>query len=109
MEQRRHPRVELLALVELTVGAGVVILTVRNICGGGIFVHNYGHDLSTLAVGSIRELTIFPPGDFERDLVVRARLVRHDTDGIASAFGEDLSAVRLASFAPALFTNEAVG
>ena len=58
---------------------------------------NDGHDLSSLHVGSIRQLTIFPPGDFERDLVVQARVVRHEADGIAITWEERVSAAKLAS------------
>ena len=98
MQPRRHPRVELLASVELESGGEIIILTVRNISMGGVFVCNDGYALSAFAIGSRHELTIFTPSDLDKNLVVRGRIVRHDQDGMALEWRtDDTSAVRLAA------------
>ena len=89
---------ELLASVEIAAGGDLIILTVRNISLGGVFVLHDGHDLSAYAVGSRHELTIFTPDDLEKELVVRGQVVRHEPDGMALRWREDdTSAMRLAA------------
>ena len=87
--QRKHPRVELYASVELKAGEEMVILTVRNISIGGVFVCSDGQDLSVFEIGSRHELSIFTPSDVEKELIVRGRVVRHDPDGMAIEWRED--------------------
>jgi hypothetical protein len=87
--QRKHPRVQLLASVELASGKGMVILKVRNISVGGVFVCSDGQDLSSFAIGSRHELTIFTPSDVHKELVVRGRVVRHEPDGMALEWRKD--------------------
>jgi hypothetical protein len=95
---RRHLRVELLASVEIAAAGEMVILTVRNISMGGVYVLHDGHNLSSFPVGSRHELTIFTPADTEKQLVVRGQVVRHDSDGMAFKWREDdTSAMRLAA------------
>jgi hypothetical protein len=96
--QRRHPRVELLASVEASANGEVVIMTVRNISLGGVFVRHDGHGLSSFPVGSRHELTIFTPDDLEKELLVRGQVVRHEPDGMAFKWREDdTSAHRLSA------------
>jgi hypothetical protein len=98
INSRKHARVELLASVEIAAGGEMIILTVRNISLGGVYVFRDGHDLSGFAVGSRHELTIFTPGDTEKQLVVRGQVVRHDENGMALKWREDdTSAMRLAA------------
>jgi hypothetical protein len=87
--ERKHPRVELLASVELASGQGMTILRVRNISVGGVFVCSDGQDLSSFVVGSRHELVIFTPSDAQRELLVRGRVVRHEPDGMALEWRAD--------------------
>ena len=76
----------------------MIILTVRNISMGGVFVLHDGHDLSKFTLGSRHELTIFTPSDVDKQLLVRGQVVRHDPDGMALKWREDdTSAMRLAA------------
>ncbi len=89
-EQRKHPRVDLLASIELKSGDEMIILTVRNISVGGVFVCNDGYDLlSGFPVGSRHELVIFTPSDLDKQLVVRGLVVRHEAEGMALTWRED--------------------
>jgi len=87
--QRKHPRFALLASVHLASGEGMIVLTVRNISVGGVFVCSDGHDLSSFVVGSRHELTIFTPSDVHREMVVRGKVVRHEPDGMALEWRQD--------------------
>jgi PilZ domain-containing protein len=89
-EQRRHPRIELYATVELRSLGETLILSIRNISLGGVFLTADGQDLSSIVIGSEEELVVFDGSDDDKRVVVNGRVVRRDADGIALTWvGED--------------------
>lgn len=82
--QRRHPRYELLASVELHWGDETLILPARNLSLGGIYLGADGHALDTFAIGSELEVLVFDAVDEARPQVrASAEVVRLDQDGMA--------------------------
>ncbi|HEY2748679.1 MAG TPA: PilZ domain-containing protein [Polyangia bacterium] len=89
-EQRRHPRLPLYATVELRAAGEVLVLAVRNISLGGAFLSSDAEALVSVRVGSEEDVLVFDGSDEELQIVVRARIVRKQNDGIALAWvGED--------------------
>lgn len=89
-DQRLHPRIELFATVELRGLDEVLILSLRNVSLGGAFLSADGNDLSGIRVGSEHELAVFEGEDTKGEIVVRARVVRKESNGLAlSWIGED--------------------
>jgi hypothetical protein len=82
--QRRHPRYELLASVELHQGDDTLILPARNLSLGGIYLGSDGNDLSRFTVDDVIEVLVFDATDEERPAVRAAAIVvRHDEQGMA--------------------------
>jgi hypothetical protein len=88
--ERKFPRFELLASVELHQGDETLILPARNLSQGGIYLAADGNDLSHLAIGTGVEVLVFDAVD-ETNPAVRAgaKVVRHDQDGIALQWNEN--------------------
>jgi PilZ domain len=85
-EKRQHPRVELFATVELRDGDDVLVLSVGNLSLGGAWLAGDGLDLSRVAVGAEKELTIFDECDPGIGVTVRGRVLRRSAAGIALAW-----------------------
>lgn len=86
-EARQHPRVELVASVELTQGSGDgMTLVGRNLSLGGVALLAGEHDLSSLRNGARVRVTLFDGskgGAGIEPVRATALVVRHDPDGIA--------------------------
>jgi hypothetical protein len=88
--ERRHPRFELLASVELHTGAETLILPARNLSLGGVFLGNDGHDLKRFRIGMTLEVLVFDGVDEEKPPVrSTAQVVRHQPDGMALMWQSD--------------------
>ena len=80
--QRRHPRFELFASVELHQDRETVVLPARNLSLGGMSLSADGHDLSHFEHGMVIDVLIFDALDENTEPVrSSARVVRHDPDG----------------------------
>ncbi|HEX8953684.1 MAG TPA: PilZ domain-containing protein [Polyangia bacterium] len=82
--QRRHPRFELFASVEVHAGDETLVLPARNISLGGVYLSADGHDLGKLDVGLELELLVFDALDETRQPVrLSGEVVRLDGHGVA--------------------------
>ena len=82
-EQRQHPRFEVFASVELKRGDDTLVLAVKDISLGGIYVSADSHDVGALKIGSIHELHVFDALDASGPAVFRrAVVVRHTSEGV---------------------------
>ena len=88
--QRKHPRFELLASVELRRGAESLILPARNLSLGGVFLGSDGSDLSAFKLNETLEVLLFDAVDDTRPPVrATASVVRHDEGGMALRWQEN--------------------
>jgi hypothetical protein len=86
-EQRRYPRFELFAHVQLKRDRELLMLTTRNLSLGGLLLAAEGHDLSGFPVGSNVDVQLFTTADQQRPTVCGpARIVRHEKDAVALAW-----------------------
>jgi hypothetical protein len=87
-EQRRHLRIGLVVEIELTLPDGnVVTVRTKNISDGGLFL--VLDDITLPPVGTEVQVRLKNQlGDGEEPPINRARVVRHDPDGIGLAFIE---------------------
>jgi cytosine/adenosine deaminase-related metal-dependent hydrolase len=82
--QRRHPRFELYATVELHAGDETLVLPARNISLGGAYLAADGHDLGRLEIGMELEVLVFDALDETRAPVrLYGEVVRLDGHGVA--------------------------
>jgi hypothetical protein len=88
VDKRRHRRHEIFATVKLERDQEVLLLAVRDISLGGVFVSRDAADLSRLAVGQTIELALFNTGADE-ELKVGACVRRHDARSIALTWVHD--------------------
>ena len=99
-EQRCHPRLELLASVEVMSGTEVLILPAINVSLGGALIGSDGQDLSAIPIGKEIEVSLFDVMDeTQASLRMAAKVVRRNKDGIAlQSIGADPNiTARLAS------------
>jgi len=88
--RRQHERVELYATVTLNAADDTFILSVGNLSLGGVFLLSDGHDLSKVTVGSEHEVTLTDGENPQKEVVVRARVLRKEAAGLALKWvGED--------------------
>jgi PilZ domain-containing protein len=98
-DRRRHPRLELFALVELKSALETLILTVRNLSVGGVLLSADGHDLTQFPMGTRHEVSVFTPDETASRLVLTGEVVRHDAGGMALRWDPDGAAlVRLVTW-----------
>jgi hypothetical protein len=90
-ENRRHPRYELFASVEITRGDETLILPARNLSLGGVSLAADGNDLSRFAVGAEVSVDVFDLSDETRPPVrAPAVVLRHERGAVALMWrGED--------------------
>ena len=108
-DRRKHPRVELMAQVQVTRDADVHILRARDVSRGGLFLAGRPETYAEFVVGADLEIVLFAAGSGEGDdlddVAARARIVRvvpssadgrkHGGFGLAFSALEDKSAARL--------------
>lgn len=88
--RRQHERVELYATVTFNAADETFILSVSNLSLGGVFLLADGQDLSKVTVGGEHEIAITDGDDPQKEVVVRARVLRREAAGIALKWvGED--------------------
>jgi len=93
--ERKFPRFELLASVELHQGDETLILPARNLSKGGIYLASDGNDLTHLEIGAEVEMLVFDGVDESNPAVrVGGQVVRHDEHGIALRWNESASTAR---------------
>ena len=93
-EQRRHPRFELFAAVEIVGSSETLILHAVNISLGGVLLASDGHSLAEYPVGASVDVLIFDPQSTTRRAVrTPATVVRHEDKGMALQWemGESVS------------------
>jgi hypothetical protein len=92
---RKHRRYAMFASVELHADSETMILPARNISLGGVYLTADGHDLSGFAIGVELSVLVFDGLESERSLRISARVVRHDSAGMALMWSADHPAVAL--------------
>ena len=89
--RRAHPRVELLAQVQVKRDLEVHIMEALNISIGGIFIQGQPEEYPDLAVGTTVELMIFDPDSPDgTDVTLKAHVVRREVgenEGMSPGFG----------------------
>lgn len=82
-EKRAHPRIDLLAQVQVTQDSEVYIMSTANISRGGIFIQGNPAEFPELRQGSRVELVIFASEDIGvEDARLDARVVRVEDSGL---------------------------
>ena len=80
------------ASVELQADGETIVLPARNISLGGVFLSADGHELGSLALGSILEVMVFDALDeSHRPVRLRAEVLRLEDDGVALMWTSDES------------------
>ena len=83
-DERKHPRFELMASVEVHQGRETLVLPAKNLSLGGIYVAHDGNDLSHFEDGSPVDILVFDVSDETRPPIRgQAQVVRHDGEGMA--------------------------
>jgi hypothetical protein len=78
------------ASVELSAGEETLILPAHNISLGGVYLTADGHDLSGFSLGLEVAVRIFDVlNSAKKPLTLRARVVRHDSAGMALMWSAD--------------------
>lgn len=88
-ERRAHPRIEVLAQVQVARDAEVHIMSARNLSRSGIFLNGNPAEMPDLKVGLHVELMIFAADDAGEDVTSMAHIVRVEdgsTPGTVSGF-----------------------
>jgi PilZ domain len=92
-ERREHPRVELIAQVQVKRSTEILILQARNVSFGGVFLEGNPKDYPQLGVGMEVECSLSPEDDPEgKTIEMRARIARIERSG---QIGFGLSIVRI--------------
>ncbi|MBK6848600.1 MAG: PilZ domain-containing protein [Proteobacteria bacterium] len=89
-DRRAHPRLDLLAQVQVTRASEVYVLSTLNVSRGGLFLQCVPAEAPDLKVGLDVEVLIFAPGETIEDVVARARVARIDdgrAPGALAGFG----------------------
>lgn len=74
-------------------GGRHIVLAVRDMSLSGLFLNAEPGDLSALPpLGATFDLMLFATDDVSREVDVKAKVVRHASDGIAIDWSDDLSA-----------------
>jgi hypothetical protein len=92
-ERRKHPRVDLIAQVQVKRSGDVLIMQARNVSASGVFLEGSPLDNPTLSVGTELDLALLPADDPEsQPILMRARIARLERTG-TPGFG--LSIIRI--------------
>src|SRR5262245_374000 len=93
-ERRQHPRVDLIAQVQVKRGGDVEILQARNVSLGGVFLEGEAKNHPHLAIGVELDLALQPEDDPEgQPILMRAKVARVERGGAMPGFG--LSIIRI--------------
>ncbi len=83
-DRRQHERIEVYASVQLRQNDDTLVLAVKDISLGGVFLHADAHDFTAFQVGRVYELMVFDATDEQSPpLTISAWVVRREPTGIA--------------------------
>ena len=95
-ERRKHPRVGLIAQVQVKRGGEVEILQARNVSIGGVFLEGEPRNHPQLALGVELDLALVPEDDAEgHPIIMRAKVARVER-GAQPGFG--VSIIRIDTY-----------
>jgi PilZ domain-containing protein len=92
-ERREHPRVDLIAQVQVKRTSEILILQARNVSFGGVFLEGNPKEYPQLGVGMEVDISLAPEDDPESQTIeMRARIARIERSG---QLGFGLSIIRI--------------
>jgi hypothetical protein len=91
-ERREHPRVDLIAQVQVKAGGDILVLQARNVSVGGVFLEGAPKDHPQLQKGVEIDITLFPAHDPEHaPIELRGKVVRIERGDKGGPVGFGLS------------------